>query len=71
MDPTVSGSTLPSGIREFKIYDMDADKKDDIVYLNENGELGILYGTSDVGVFQKKILDDSLGVTLSSTPESV
>lgn len=37
---------VPSGISQYKIFDMDKDGRDDIVYLNENGEMGILYGTA-------------------------
>jgi len=51
---------LPSGITQFKIYDMDADMRDDIVYLTESGELGILYGTETMGLFSQKILDSTL-----------
>ena len=50
---------------------MDADGRDDIVYLTEGGELGILYGTAVHGVFEKKILDSNLGVALSTQSESV
>lgn len=35
----------PTGITQFQVYDMDADGRDDIVYLTEMGELGVLYGT--------------------------
>ncbi len=47
---------------------MDADSHDDIVYITAGGELGILYGTQSAGVFIKKILDPTLGITLSPTP---
>lgn len=50
---------------------MDADGRDDIVYITASGELGILYGTATVGVFTKKILDPTLGITLSPTPITV
>ncbi len=50
---------------------MDADGRDDIVYLTEMGELGILYGTITAGNFAKKILDSTLGITLSNVPETV
>lgn len=46
---------------------MDNDGRDDIVYLTESGELSILYGTDTVGYFDKKILDATLGLTLSDT----
>lgn len=36
----------PSGITQFEIFDMDNDTRDDIVYISEDGELGILYGTT-------------------------
>ena len=42
------------------MYDMDHDQRDDIVYLSQDGELGILYGTSQPGVLEKKVLDSSL-----------
>ena len=45
---------------------MDADGKDDIVYLTSLGELGILYGTNTVGTFAKNILDANLGLSLST-----
>lgn len=35
-DPTLA---LPDHITQYQIYDMDADKKEDIVYLTEGGEL--------------------------------
>lgn len=43
-----------------KVYDMDADGKDDIVYLTTMGELGILYGTETAGEFTRNVLDNSL-----------
>lgn len=48
-----------------KVYDMDADGKDDLVYLTSGGELGILYGTETPGKFLQKILDSTLGITLN------
>lgn len=50
---------------------MDADGRDDIVYITSGGELGILYGSSVAGTFVKKILDPTLGITLSPTPITV
>jgi hypothetical protein len=47
---------------------MDADSRDDIVYITASGELGILYGTAQAGAFTKKILDPTLGITLSDAP---
>lgn len=47
---------------------MDADGRDDIVYITASGELGILYGTDQAGKFVKKILDPTLGITLSGAP---
>jgi hypothetical protein len=47
---------------------MDADGRDDIVYITASGELGVLYGTAVAGTFVKKLLDPTLGITLSSTP---
>ncbi|MFZ2255909.1 MAG: hypothetical protein WAW59_02210 [Patescibacteria group bacterium] len=48
------------GVTQFRIRDMDNDTRDDIVYLTESGELGILYGTETAGYFDKKILDATL-----------
>lgn len=50
---------------------MDADGNDDIVYITASGELAILYGTKTAGNFIKKILDPTLGITLSSVPVNV
>lgn len=47
---------------------MDADSRDDIVYITAGGELGILYGTPTRGTLIKKILDPTLGISLSTTP---
>lgn len=47
---------------------MDADKRDDIVYITDGGELSILYGTPRTGIFDKKVLDATLGLSLSATP---
>lgn len=47
---------------------MDADMLDDIVYITAGGELGILYGTATPGNFIKKILDPTLGISLSEDP---
>lgn len=63
------GQGNPRGITQYRIYDMDADGRDDIVYLTEWGELGILYGTATVGTFERVILDGALGVFLSGNPE--
>lgn len=49
---------------------MDADGLDDIVYLTTTGELGILYGTKTAGVFDKNILDTSLGIAIHNTTTS-
>lgn len=38
--------SVPAGITQLKISDMDKDGHDDIIYLTESGELGILYGTN-------------------------
>jgi len=53
-----------------KVYDMDNDGHDDIVYLTAAGELGILYGTPTPGVFVKNILDATLGIRLQETPDA-
>lgn len=57
-------TSAPQHIQQIKIYDMDADDRDDIVYLTSGGQLGILYGTEKSGTFEQKILDDTLGITL-------
>jgi hypothetical protein len=49
-----------------QIYDMDADTRDDIVYLSEYGELSVLYGTPTAGKYTKNILDRTLGITLDT-----
>ncbi len=59
---------FPMHISQFRIYDMDADTRDDIVYITASGELGILYRTIVPGKFTKKILDPTLGITLSADP---
>ena len=69
--PTITiadGAILPRHISQMKVYDMDQDKRDDIVYITASGELGVLYGTSTVGLFTKKVLDPTLGITLSPDP---
>lgn len=48
---------------------MDADGKDDIVYLTSGGQLGILYGTENSGIFEQKILDSTLGISLRDETE--
>jgi hypothetical protein len=64
-------SSVPNGITDMRIYDMNADKKDDIVYLTEDGELGILYWTITHGIFEKSILDTTLWVYLSSESTAI
>lgn len=59
LDGNVSKS-IPSGITQFHIFDMDHDGKDDIVYLTDAGVLGILYGTAEVGKFTENILEKNL-----------
>ena len=63
------GSPPPQKVTQYKIFDMDNDRLDDIVYLTEWGELGILYGTVNPWVFNKNILDGNLGVALSEDGE--
>ncbi len=64
-------SSLPQNISQFHTYDMDADGYDDIIYISASWELAVLYGTVTAGSFSKKILDPTLGITLSSTSTSV
>lgn len=61
-------TAVPQNISQFKIYDMDADGRDDIVYIAANGELAILYGTETSGIFTRNILDTTLGISLSPEP---
>ncbi len=49
---------------------MDKDGKDDLVYLTSSGQLGILYGTNNIGKFEQKILDETLGITLKQTSDT-
>ena len=65
-----SGNAAPSHIQQMKVYDMDADGKDDLVYLTSGGELGILYGTDTAGAFEQKILDSTLGITLRNETDN-
>lgn len=60
----------PIRIQQFKSYDMDADNKDDIVYLTSAWELGILYWTEKSANFTKKILDSTLGITLMDSSDN-
>lgn len=48
---------------------MDADKKDDLVYLTSGGQLGILYGTAVSKTFEIKIFDEVLGLTLNQNED--
>lgn len=66
----IENGTIPQSVSQFKIFDMDNDFRDDIIYLTESWELGILYGTATWGTFTKNILESTLGITLSSLPES-
>lgn len=65
-DLIVSNGSAPTGVTQMKVYDMDSDKKDDIVYLSAGGKLAILYGTEKSGVFTEKVLDPALAISLSS-----
>lgn len=65
------GAPVPKNISQFRIYDMDTDMLDDIVYITASGELGILYGTATAGNFTKKVLDPTLGISLSEDPITV
>jgi hypothetical protein len=66
---SLESGDIPKKITQYKIYDMDRDNLDDIVYLTEGGKLGILYGTASVWVFTESILDTNLGISLSWDPE--
>ena len=63
-----NAAPLPIHISQLKVYDMDTDGRDDIVYLTAGWELGILYGTNQVAVFTKKVLDPTLGIVLNKDP---
>ena len=43
---------------------MDADGKSDIVFLTEAGKIAILYGSSSVGVFTEKVIEQDLHIRL-------
>lgn len=60
----------PQHIQQIKIYDMDTDGRDDIVYLTSGGQLGILYGRETSGEFDQNILDETLGITLRDTTDN-
>ena len=47
-DIKIQNGQIPTGIVQYRVYDMDAESRDDIVYLTEDGELGVLYGTDTV-----------------------
>ncbi len=64
-DITVNGATPPTNITQLKVYDMDNDGRDDIVYLTSLWKLAVLYGTSQTGVFDEVVLDNTLGISLS------
>ncbi|MDD2566021.1 MAG: VCBS repeat-containing protein [Candidatus Gracilibacteria bacterium] len=67
---TKKETQINGAIQQMEVFDMDNDGKSDIVIVDDSGELSILYGSSDKSdkkqIFYKKILDDSLGMTLSS-----
>ena len=69
-----SGAIVPMGaIVQLQTFDMDADGKDDIVTLDDNGDLSILYASTDTNsniVFTKKVVDSSLGLKLNRSPSS-
>lgn len=58
-------------IQQLEIFDMDHDGKTDIVTLDDNGEINILYGTvrevsgKQEHIFTKKLIENGLGVRLS------
>jgi hypothetical protein len=60
----------PQGITQLRVYDMDTDGRSDIVYLTESWELGILYGSAKVWVFDERVLDETLWVSLWSEPSA-
>jgi hypothetical protein len=64
------GASMPSWITDFKIFNMDNAGGDDIVYMNESWELGILYYNNSTNDFTKKIVDSTLGVTLPDLSSS-
>ena len=76
----MSGSlvSLRGAITQLAVFDMDQDGIDDVVVLDDSGDLSILYGsigrinevsTNEV-IFQRKIVDQGLGVALSSAPRT-
>ncbi|PID87581.1 hypothetical protein CSB07_00690 [Candidatus Gracilibacteria bacterium] len=63
---------LSGKIIRAEVFDMDNDGKDDIVTLDDNGEINIFYGS---GVeanpsFTKKIITSSMGLKLASEPRA-
>ncbi len=55
-----------------RVFDMDADWKDDIVTLDDNWEINIFYGgwTHDNPKFTKKLVDKGYSIKLKNTPRS-
>ncbi|MDD2487531.1 MAG: hypothetical protein PHS92_04120 [Candidatus Gracilibacteria bacterium] len=63
-------TSINGAITQLEIFDMDKDSKDDIVTVDDSGEINILYGTLKNGetVFTKKFVDNNLGVKINSDP---
>ncbi len=61
--------SLSGSIIQAESFDMDADGKDDIVTLDDAGEIHIFYGwwTTEAPVFTKKFIGDGYAIKLSET----
>jgi hypothetical protein len=66
-----SSVPTPTGVTQFKIYDMDNDGRDDIVYLTDSWNLGIMYATESSGIFDISLLDTTLWVNLVNSDQSI
>lgn len=65
-------SPLRGNVVQLETFDMDADGKTDLVVSDESGELNVLYGGTKDGetAFTKKLLDNSLGLRISTADRS-
>ncbi len=57
---------LKGKIMQIFSFDMDNDGKHDLVIYDDSWEIHIFYGTSQVGIFQKKLVNDGMWAQLSS-----
>lgn len=61
--------SLSGSIIQAEAYDMDNDGKDDIVTLDDRGEIHIFYGsgTENTPSFTKKFIGDGYAIRLADT----